>query len=1321
MELRDKSILDLFINGEPAVDSLKKLDTEIDTLKAKQKELKKELDMKDLDPAKRTELIQQYKEVSDRIQDTTKAKQMLRREMDLEELSIKELKQLLRDYKKEWEAATDPAIRAEMKARMETVSEQLTKVGVSVRGQQGIWSDLKGWMMSAFTITAIVEAGRALYTFFSSSTEEFKKFQTAAQELSAITGLTGKDLKYLTDQAKEVGPTMGKTGEEMLKAYQLMGSAKPELLANKEALAAVTKEAIALSHAGKIDLPDAARVTANSLNQFGAGADQASRFINVMAAGAKEGAAEIVEVGSSLKAAGTVANAAGLSFEQTNATLQSMSTIALKGEQAGTMLRNVLIKLQTGADETNPKVVGLDKALENLGKQNLSTAEMAKMFGTENIVAAQHMVKNREEIGKLTEKMTGTNEAYEQAAKNNDTLEFKGNQALAMLTNQRVELGEKLAPYVGKVIDGFITMVKWFGEATEKGQPLQVVFRGISEIASTVWDIISTLAGTIWDVTKLANPWIDSMDKSGNTMKVLSTVLYVVVASLKSVYGAIQVVVDGFRALVTTAETAWAVLKGDVSISEGLTRIGGSIKTMSDNASRNFSSIGQGFKDIWKDDAIKAATTAVEKHGKSAKAVATDVANHDLATHGKTLTEKEQKELAKRTREAAQEKEKAEKIKADALAATEDLKNKTQVLKNAQIADELTRKKAQMLQELNEEIARNNKGKADALTKAEYEIALRNNYKTKVEALDAEYRKKHIDEETKRLEKLNSLETQQRNAIQTAEFNTKKTTLETNLKNESLNAEQRKALQMQLNQLILDNELRRIQVTADKERLEANKTSQELLKLAGNDAAKKKEIGDQLANNLKQIDNKMLADKAQANQEHQDKVKKSELDALQARHKTQQDFFSALKSLMTGDYNSFINFLNQKYANQKAANNKELQDANNKGQAILQGAQVVVSALQKMNELNLQKQLANITKEKNAQLTAWNDQYKRGIISKEQYEKGVEGINKEAAEKEKAEKLKAWKRDQNMQIAMALINAAMAALKSMATMGFPLGLIGVAASAAMAAIQIGIIKRQQPPSFQYGGFVRNAGIPEGPRHGSSYGKSGIALVRRDTNEEVGEMEGEEPIMVLSKDTYRNNRNTIHALLNSSLHRNGAPIYAEKGAVFGSDGGTYDSNLRMYYQGGMVDDTGSGRPSYNENNEFSAGGQSVNQGGGYYNQSNAQADTSFRDGGYDSGGSNYSEEYGSPADATVDSGTQEAVGSTQGEIARSQTMMENIEKNTAATVAALDKLGVLDNILGTLGSIENWTRESAQKPPVTVNQITQTQQNHSNVDAQSTFG
>ena len=186
---------------------------------------------------------------------------------------------------------------------------------------------------------------------------------------------------------------------------------------------------------------------------------------------------------------------------------------------------------------------------------------------------------------------------------------------------------------------------------------------------------------------------------------------------------------------------------------------------------------------------------------------------------------------------------------------------------------------------------------------------------------------------------------------------------------------------------------------------------------------------------------------------------------------------------------------------------------------------------------------------------------------------------------------------------MAVINGAQAALKSLAMLGWPLGLIAVAGAVATTAIQIAMIKRQQPPSLASGGKIRNGGVPDGPRHGTHYGQSGISLVRRDTGEEVGEMEGQEPIMVLSRLTYANNKRVVDSLLHSSLHRNGAPIY-RAGGMFGSDGGSYGDylargGLRRYDQGGWMEDI---------NNDYDS---SRGDGGGYtstYSGSSGDGDT-----------------------------------------------------------------------------------------------------------------
>lgn len=250
-----------------------------------------------------------------------------------------------------------------------------------------------------------------------------KEFESAVSELSAITGATGTDLQFLSDSARELGKATTLSATEVATAFKLVASAKPDLLENAEALKAVTTETISLAEAAGIQLPEAADILGGALNQFSADADQAGKFINVIAAGSKFGAASIADMAGALKASGTTAAAANLSFEETNAALQSLSTVAIKGEQAGTNLRNVILKLQKeGIDKLNPAVVGLSQSLRNLNAEGRGPAELMKLFGLESYNAALALLNQADSLDTLTGKLTDTNVAYEQAAIQTDNL-----------------------------------------------------------------------------------------------------------------------------------------------------------------------------------------------------------------------------------------------------------------------------------------------------------------------------------------------------------------------------------------------------------------------------------------------------------------------------------------------------------------------------------------------------------------------------------------------------------------------------------------------------------------------------------------------------------------------------------------------------------------------------------------------------------------------------------------------------------------------------------------------------------------------------------
>lgn len=300
--------------------------------------------------------------------------------------------------------------------------------------------------------------------------------ESSQAELKALTGLDDESIQWLTKQAEQLSTTMDESGlrirqssDEILQAYMLIGSKKPELLKDKEALNAVTIEAMRLAAAAKIDLKDAVTATTVSLNMYGESADQAARYVNVLAAGSKEGAADVSAQAASIKNAGVAASGAGVSIEQLQGTIQMLAEKGLEAEPAGTALRKFFLVLQTGPDETNPKVVGLQTALENLNKKSLTAAQIQTMFGEEAYSAATILIDNADKVRQYTEAVTDTNIAMEQAAINSDTNEAKMAQYRNSIKEAGIELMERLNPslslltgWTTKIIIALPTLIDWF-------------------------------------------------------------------------------------------------------------------------------------------------------------------------------------------------------------------------------------------------------------------------------------------------------------------------------------------------------------------------------------------------------------------------------------------------------------------------------------------------------------------------------------------------------------------------------------------------------------------------------------------------------------------------------------------------------------------------------------------------------------------------------------------------------------------------------------------------------------------------------------------
>ncbi|MBP3353452.1 MAG: phage tail tape measure protein [Bacteroidales bacterium] len=259
-------------------------------------------------------------------------------------------------------------------------------------------------------------------------------------DLSAIAGVTGSKLKEIEGYARKNAKTFGGSAADAVESYKLLLSQlSPTLADAPQAMQLMGENISILSKTMGGDTIAAAETLTTAMNQYGISLDnpmEASRkmaeMMNVMAAAANEGSAELPQIKQALEQAGMMAKSAGVSFSETNAAIQVLDKAGKKGAEGGVALRNVMSILSQGrflpkvvleelqtagvdVDTLTDKTKTLTERLRPMQTIMNDSALFVKTFGRENSAAAMALVQNIDEIARLDTAITGTNTAYEQA------------------------------------------------------------------------------------------------------------------------------------------------------------------------------------------------------------------------------------------------------------------------------------------------------------------------------------------------------------------------------------------------------------------------------------------------------------------------------------------------------------------------------------------------------------------------------------------------------------------------------------------------------------------------------------------------------------------------------------------------------------------------------------------------------------------------------------------------------------------------------------------------------------------------------------------
>lgn len=425
----------------------------------------------------------------------------------------------------------------------------------------------------------------SFFNIFSESAQVGEKYEKALLDVSAITGVTGDELDKLGGKARGLAKEFGTSATDNLGLFQtVLSRLGPQIGENQEALSNMGKYANTLAKTMGGDVAGATDALTTSMLQFKVNlndpieaAAEMERMMNVMAAGAQEGASEVTQTSQALVQAGGMAKLANVSFEETNSALQALAQGGKYGAEAGVGLRNVLIKMNapsalskeaTGilaAYGVNMKKVAdastpFAERLKELQKIGQNTDALAAVFGAENVQSAQALINSAQYQEELTEKITGTNVAYEQA----QTVMEGWNEKMSRLKTKLEDFqiaGFGIFKVMGLVGGGL-------GSAISVAGDLGAAYSGLAPVlkSTAVWfraTAIGQRLASLWTGIMTAKQWLLNIALNANpiglvVVAVAALVAIVVVAinkydewgaALLQFLGPVGMVINAFKSI----------------------------------------------------------------------------------------------------------------------------------------------------------------------------------------------------------------------------------------------------------------------------------------------------------------------------------------------------------------------------------------------------------------------------------------------------------------------------------------------------------------------------------------------------------------------------------------------------------------------------------------------------------------------------------------------------------------------------------------------------------------------------------------------------
>ena len=272
-----------------------------------------------------------------------------------------------------------------LKGKAYTIALNVKQNG-DIGGMKDKLSGMAAGAMAGLPVQAAGFAGLGYGVF--DAVKNYSDFTAQLSQIKAVTGLDAEAMDAVKEKALELGADTQFSSTE---AAQGMTELLKAGVSVKDVLGDASQAALDLAAAGQLSLPEAAEIMSTAMNAFHI--DDATHAADVLVGAANASATGVQELKYSLSAVSAVAAGVGMSFDDTNTALAVFANNGLKGSDAGTSLKTMLMNL-------SPQTKQATEEMQRLGL--LTDEGTSKFFDQEG-----HLRSLSDIAGLLQEHLSG--------------------------------------------------------------------------------------------------------------------------------------------------------------------------------------------------------------------------------------------------------------------------------------------------------------------------------------------------------------------------------------------------------------------------------------------------------------------------------------------------------------------------------------------------------------------------------------------------------------------------------------------------------------------------------------------------------------------------------------------------------------------------------------------------------------------------------------------------------------------------------------------------------------------------------------------------